>query len=129
MQVYPGLVSEIHSNLSYFGGYRTFKFRLVLSCSKFFKDTETALKPIYPASIPKIVFAYDALSMVAVGTRCSVNFLDLFLYKFFDFSKIYVSKNLKVPLNCKFAHDPKSGLKSTYPPVGKTYKRFIDRYE
>ena len=105
----------------------------MLSCSESFKDTETALKSIYPASIPKIVFAYDAPSMVAVGTRCSVNFLNFLLYfrkyKFFDFSKIYASKNLKVPLNCKFAHDPKSGLKSTYPPVGKKYTRFIDRYE
>ena len=65
--------------------------------------------------------------MVAVDTRW--NFLKFLLYKFFDFSKIYVSKNLKVPLNYKFAHDPKSGLKSTDPPIGKKYKRFIDRYE
>ena len=101
----------------------------MLSCSNFLKDTETALKSIYPASIPKIVFVDDAPSMVAVGTRCSVNFLNFLLYKFFDFSKIYVSKNLKVPLNCKFPHDPKSGLKSTDPRVGKKYKRFIDRYE
>ena len=96
------------------------------SYSKFFKDTEIALKSIHPASIPKIVFAYDAPSMVAVGTRCSVNFLNFLLYKFFDFSKIYVSKILKVPLNSKFFHDPRSGLKSTYP-VGGKYKRFIDR--
>jgi hypothetical protein len=82
----------------------------VISCSKFFKDTETALISIYRANIPKIAFAYEATSMAAVGTRCSVKSINFLLYKFFDFSKNYVKKNLKVLLDCKFAHDTKSGL-------------------
>ena len=42
----------------YFGGNHRFKFRLVLSYSKFYKDTETAFKYTYLARIPEVIFAY-----------------------------------------------------------------------
>jgi hypothetical protein len=53
----------------YFGGNRRFKFRLVLSCSKFYKNTETAFKLTYLARIPEVVFAHYGAERLAIGNE------------------------------------------------------------
>ena len=108
----------------YFGGNPLYKNVKVCAYCGSREDSETAIKITHPTNRPTTFFAYAMAPLWWWSVTVFGKFPQLSRVE-----KIFVSKNLKVPPNYKFVCDARSVPKSTYPPVGEKYKRFIEQSE